>query len=283
MILSIKEDELEVFLNVGLTQNQAKIYLALLKLGMESNASSLFQISGVSRQDVYRVLEELERLGIVEIVVAKPNRFRAVSPKDAFSSLVGEKIVYFNELNNKAQSFAKEIMGKYGNPLHSFERDQIVIINEKHALLHKAQELIGKCQISVDSIVPDEFMKWVTSCSDSYTQAKINGVKIRWIIRKPRNKEIIKLIHAELTKNPHMEVRCCSEISVKVGIFDGKETVMAMFGDEEFAEGPTIWSNSPVIMNLAKAFFETEWKKGNKLEQRDAFKEKKESAKTRKS
>ena len=66
MILSIKEDDLEVFLNLGLTQNQAKVYLALLKLGMESNASSLFQISGVSRQDVYRVLLELEKLGIVE-------------------------------------------------------------------------------------------------------------------------------------------------------------------------------------------------------------------------
>ncbi len=266
MILSIKEDDLNFFSNLGLTQNQTKIYLALLKLGMESNAASLFQISGVSRQDVYRVLIELEKLGIVEKVIAKPNRFRAVPPMDAFSILVGEKIVYFSELNNKAQFFAKKIMGNYGKPHHSGKKDQILIINKKQALLHKAQELIGKCQISVDSIVPDELMKWVTSCSDSYERASNNGAKIRWIVQKSMNKKILESIRAELVKNPQMEVKFCSKTSVKLGIFDGKDTIMAIFGDAEFAEVPAIWSNSPVIINLARDFFETKWKNGKRVE-----------------
>jgi sugar-specific transcriptional regulator TrmB len=266
MTLSIKEDDFNSFLNLGLTQNQTKVYLALLKLGMESNAASLFKISGVSRQDIYRVLLELETLGFVEKVVAKPNRFRAVPPMDAFSSFVGEKIIYLSELNNKVQFFAKKIMEDYGKPIHSNEKDQIVIINEKQAFLHKCRELIGKCQIGVDSIVPDEFMKWVTSCSDAYNQAKNNGARIRWILQRPENKEILNSLRAELTKNPQMEVKFCSKTSVKLGIFDGKETILAMFGDAEFAEGPAIWSNSPAIVNLTRAFFETEWKKGKRLE-----------------
>jgi sugar-specific transcriptional regulator TrmB len=275
MMLTVKEDDLTFFTSLGLTQNQTKIYLALLKLGMESTAASLFQVSGVSRQDIYRVLLELEKLGIIEKVIAKPNRFRAIPPANAFSFLIGEKIVYFSQLNDKTQSFAKKIMGHYGNPVNSMEKDQIVIINEKHALLLKAKELIEKCQISVDSIVPDELIKWLTSCSDSYDQAKINGAKIRWIIQEPRNNEMLKSIHAELAKHPNIEIRLCSRTNVKLGIFDGKQTIMAMFGDAEFAEGPAIWSDIPAIMNLAKTFFETKWKNGKRLDQWKGSKHKK--------
>ena len=54
--------------------------------------------------------------------------------------------------------------------------------------------------------------------------------------------------------NPQMKVKFCSKTNVKMGIFDGKETIMAMFGDGEFAEGPSIWSNSPAIVNLAEGW-----------------------------
>ncbi len=169
MILSIKEDDLKVFLNLGMTKNQTKIYLALLKLGMESNAASLFEISGVARQDVYRVLLELEKLGLVEKIIATPNRFRAVAPTNAISLLLEEKIVYFNDLHKRAQCLAKKIVANYGKPNYSAEKNQILLINEKQSIIHKAQELISKSKLSIDWITPiEEFQKWMTFCCDSF-------------------------------------------------------------------------------------------------------------------
>jgi len=49
-------------------------------------AASLFEVSGVARQDVYRVLLELQKLGIVEKIIATPNRFRALPPMAALDS-----------------------------------------------------------------------------------------------------------------------------------------------------------------------------------------------------
>lgn len=240
--------------------------MLLLKLGMESNAASLFEISGVARQDVYRVLLELEKLGLVEKIIATPNRFRAVAPTNAISLLLEEKIVYFNDLHKRAQCLAKKIVANYGKPNYSAEKNQILLINEKQSIIHKAQELISKSKLSIDWITPiEEFQKWMTFCCDSFRFTSNNGVKIRWILRIPINKKIPDFICAELTKSPEIEIKFCPNINVKFGIYDKEEIILAMLGDAEFGEIPAIWSNSPAIIALASDFFENSWKKGTGL------------------
>jgi len=44
----------------GLTRSQAKVYLTLVRLGEDSKALTIFRFSNVARQDVYRILTELE-------------------------------------------------------------------------------------------------------------------------------------------------------------------------------------------------------------------------------
>ena len=266
MILSIKEEDLKVFLNLGMTKNQTKIYLALLKLGMESNAASLFEVSGVARQDIYRVLVELQKLGLVEKLVATPNRFRTLPPTEAISTLLEKQTVYFKDLEKKGQCFAKEVLANYGNPSYSAEKNQILLINEKQAIMHKAQELIGKSKFSVDWITPvNEFQKWITFCSDSFRLARNNGAKIRWILQRPANREMLELICTELTKKQEIEVKFCPKINVKLGIYDKEEIILAMFGNGEFGETPAILSNCTAIIALAIDFFENNWKKGTRL------------------
>ena len=262
----IKEDDFKFFLDLGMTKSQTKIYLSLLKLGMESNAASLFDISGVARQDVYRVLLELQKLGIVEKIITSPNRFRAVSPLKASSILLEEKNAYFNDLNKKAICIAKEISDNYGKSNYSTEKNQIVAINEKKALILKCREAIGKCKLSIDCIAPfNELPKWMTSCSQSFDLARNNGVKIRWITQKPENEESLTQIFPELIKNPKMEVKVCPNISLKLGIYDKEETILAVFSEGTFAENSALWTNSPAIITLASNFFESNWKKGKRL------------------
>ena len=259
----IKEDDLKFFLDLGMTKNQTKIYLSLLKLGMESNAASLFDVSGVGRQDVYRVLLELQKLGIVEKIITVPNRFRAVHPMKAMSILLEEKMTYFSDLSKKANCIAKEISDNYGNSNYPTEKDQIVAINEKKALVLKCQESIEKCKLSIDCIAPfNELPKWMISCSRSFDLARSNGAKIRWITQKPENKESFDPLLAELTKNPLMEVKVCSKISVKLGIYDQEETILSVFSEGNFADNPALWTNSPAIITLASNYFESNWKKG---------------------
>lgn len=57
--------------SLGLTENQAKAYTALLELG-RSTASALNKLSGVPRNKVYAVMEELNEKGLVDIYLEDP-------------------------------------------------------------------------------------------------------------------------------------------------------------------------------------------------------------------
>ena len=49
----------------GLTHNQAKVYLAIAQLGLAS-VSQASKASNVRREDVYRIMPKLEKMGLIE-------------------------------------------------------------------------------------------------------------------------------------------------------------------------------------------------------------------------
>ncbi|MFB3888399.1 MAG: helix-turn-helix domain-containing protein [Candidatus Bathyarchaeia archaeon] len=58
------EERIEVFMRLGLTMNQARVYLALARLGL-TTAKRLSKDAQISRQDVYRVMSELQEIGLL--------------------------------------------------------------------------------------------------------------------------------------------------------------------------------------------------------------------------
>ena len=108
MDLSFEVDDFTLLSDLGLSRIQAKIYLALLKLGIDSKAVSIFKYSGVARQDVYRVLCELQQIGIVEKIISKPVRFRAIEPKKAVALLLKKRRTLSLILTRKRKSLSNE-------------------------------------------------------------------------------------------------------------------------------------------------------------------------------
>lgn len=69
-------------LKVGLTDGEAKVYLALSKLG-SSTVGPIVRKSGVAYSNIYDVLDRLIKKGIVSFVIkSKTKYFQAASPKN---------------------------------------------------------------------------------------------------------------------------------------------------------------------------------------------------------
>jgi sugar-specific transcriptional regulator TrmB len=245
-----ESDENRILSELGLTINQTKVYLALLRLGTASKAISIFKVSGVARQDIYRVLRELQQLGIVEKVITKPTRFRAAEPKKATTILIEKKKENFHELNRKAEEFANKAYERY-NPTPNYqEKDQIVLITEKQSIIRKIQESIERTQNTVDSLTPSrELSSWLTSVEESIKIAKDKGVKIRGITKKTStDKNTTKLIVYSDQPNTKIE-DMIPPPKAQFFIFDGKEIILS-FEEGNFAEAPVLWTNSPSVIVL---------------------------------
>jgi sugar-specific transcriptional regulator TrmB len=88
--MQIHEEYVKVLAKLGLTHNQAKVYVALLSL-KNATARSAQKLSNVARQDVYQVLSELGEKGLIEKILAKPEKFRPIPVNEAISILVLER------------------------------------------------------------------------------------------------------------------------------------------------------------------------------------------------
>ena len=112
--MSSSEDLSEQVLTLtelGLSTTQAKIYLALVKTENQT-AQTISKLSTVSRPDVYRVLNQLQDLGLVEKIIAKPEEFRAIPIEEGVSILLQRRINKTRELQNRGLKLVQSVTPK---------------------------------------------------------------------------------------------------------------------------------------------------------------------------
>src|SRR4030043_2469910 len=84
------DENTDLLLGLGLTLNQAKVYLAILELE-KTTVGQVAKFSKVRREDVYRLLPALEKMGLVERLLGKPTEIRATLISDSLALLVTEE------------------------------------------------------------------------------------------------------------------------------------------------------------------------------------------------
>ncbi|MBT5022069.1 hypothetical protein HOK51_06685 [Candidatus Woesearchaeota archaeon] len=91
----------QILREIGLTEGEIKVYLALLKLG-EARKTKLANEAGVSSSKVYEICARLQKKGIVgSIIKEKKKHFQAMEPKRLMD--------FFNEKTAKVEQQKKEL------------------------------------------------------------------------------------------------------------------------------------------------------------------------------
>lgn len=75
--MTVTPERRKRIMDLGLTEYQARVYLALLELG-SSKAAALASVANVPRTRVYATMNQLHEKGLVEIVPETPLRYRPV-------------------------------------------------------------------------------------------------------------------------------------------------------------------------------------------------------------
>ncbi|HDO20710.1 MAG TPA: TrmB family transcriptional regulator [Candidatus Bathyarchaeota archaeon] len=107
------------FKSLGLTEYEAKAYLALLEKA-ELTAEEVSKLSEVPLPRVYGILEQLEEKGFVKVIGGRPRRFEAVEPKEAFQNyieyrrkLLSKEISDINAMFSSLQPRLEELYYKH--------------------------------------------------------------------------------------------------------------------------------------------------------------------------
>jgi sugar-specific transcriptional regulator TrmB len=106
------ENVVEKLQRVGLTQYEAKAYLALLNTHL-STATKIAEKSGVPRTKIYSVLEALKHKGWVRVYSGVPLLFKAIEPLTVFEKVKGDLETFLQSVQTTLKEEVNEMKEKF--------------------------------------------------------------------------------------------------------------------------------------------------------------------------
>jgi len=122
----------EVLGRVGLTQYEARAYIALVARGL-GDAASLATAAGIPRTSAYKVLESLAEKGYAKPTGGKPILFRPTPPLDVAETLKGAIQEVFEKL-----ALLHRVVAEHGEP------QLVYLLSGREKVLSKIGELLDQ-------------------------------------------------------------------------------------------------------------------------------------------
>jgi sugar-specific transcriptional regulator TrmB len=107
MVLSLKDEDLCILTQLGLTPRQAEVYLTLCKLEYATARTCAKRLQ-IARAEIYRAIPILEKLGLIKRIITTPTTFKATQLTEGLSILLQRNIEKHNKIQAKADEFIKK-------------------------------------------------------------------------------------------------------------------------------------------------------------------------------
>ena len=252
--------DVEALVSLGLSAFQSKIYLTLLKVD-EANVLTIAKTSNVARQEIYRVIGELQNRGLVEKVLAKPVRYKAVP----IEQIVPNLLLRINEEKSRAHNKAMQLLERHRNRktkmLDHEKVDSFLLISENTALSSRIRNAIEVTQKSMKLVTPGN--KFVPALFDlaGYLQAALErGLTIKWLINKRLNRDEAPAVLSKLLKFPNFKLRYISGASLLTfGLYDSNSLLVATDPKLNYCRSQALCTNVFPFLELANNYFDTLW------------------------
>jgi len=238
---------MKTLVDIGLTLNESKVYLALLKLN-KSNAVGISKQSNVHRVNVYDSLEKLKEKGLVsEVKINKKKVFEASDP-EMLSILVEEKANNLKKIIPQLELMKRTVEEGIQVGVHEGYNSMKKIYEE---FLEKDEERLA---FGGSKIVPEIFGSYF----DSYHQRRIKlKRKLRVIYGSSAGERVKKLNKMSYTEAKISNKEQDSPVSTSIL---GNQVILGLW-----TKNPTfVVINNKKIADSYKTYFESLWKQSKK-------------------
>jgi hypothetical protein len=250
-----KENGIQALVDLGLTELQARVYLALVISG-RSSARTIANLSNVARQETYRILSELLKLGLISKIISTPTKFEPLPLSDCVSLMLEKRIKKTEELVTQTRKLGMK---------HKFTEDfeesadvgyRFVEIPEKYVTIRREEQKLSSLK-TLDLLVSSKkFKPWIFLYEEKMMNALNRGAKMRFIIDKPECD--IPAINA-LRKKPSFNIRyVLKHPPVQFAIINNEEVSLST-APSAVTIRPILASNHPSLVHLAQQYFEITW------------------------
>jgi len=253
--MSCHENDLRALTLLGLSLSQSKVYITIAKTE-PADAKTIWKLTKVGRQDIYRILLELQKMNLVERIVASPSMYRAIPLEEGVSILLERR----KEENRKLEAEAEKFIKNHQRNNKAIHHDgfQLIFIPEGKARVFRMHQSVGRTQRTAD--LTSTLRKWAIGIE--LLEKEVNkGVQTRGIVFTDDHNWYEKLEQPYFEK-PNLQLRWLprSQLDTDYCIYDGREAFISVNpADGGQEKSRCIWTDYPSIIKLLQNHFEMNW------------------------
>ncbi|PNX52307.1 MAG: hypothetical protein BV458_10265 [Thermoplasmata archaeon M9B2D] len=259
---SINFDILSEF---GLTENQVKVFIATARLGTPT-VSEAAEASGVRREEVYRLLPELEKFGLIERLLGKPIRLKTPNPTASISLLVKlekerakERIA---DLSSRSQELL-QYLGHHTAEVHADEElvSDFSLIQEKESIRTILFDMISQAKQQLDLLLSRADLTWLLSTHGEVLQSAVErGIKVRIISEPSAGRDRIpKILHRRFPSEIEIPMKYLLNPTAFYLLADHSQLLLITSGVNHLPSSNCLWTNNDSLVTLTHRNFEDHW------------------------
>jgi sugar-specific transcriptional regulator TrmB len=252
----------------GLTKNQARIYTTLIASGVAST-SEIANLSKVRREEVYRIIPELEKRGIIVRKLEKPRKFAAVQPETSIKILAQSKLKNMKEEIDELQQEQAKLIAELKTMALSTRQEDCAIeaISQQDIVFEKLLEMTRKAKQKIAIITTTTNLRLIYM---SYPRKVVKGilksVRMRVITEKCELDTFSReILQPSETIDNSVELRCLKKLPFSLFIVDDKEALWGTQPTRTDEKVQVYWANDPTQLSILQASFERLWQESSKV------------------
>lgn len=280
----MNEDSLDKLTKLGLSETEAKVYLALLHK-RQLTAMEIHEFTNVPRSKVYEITQKMILRGIcIEKLIGRNKKYQAVEPEVALDNLIKE---YENDLAVKKDLVSE--MNRSLKPLYTLgmqnvdTSEYIEVIKDLPSIHERYVSLVRNTKEELVGFVKGPYAHQSSNDKlDEQESAEFKilkkGALVRTLYEYPNEDEMeIQIGHIESCIKAGELARLYRDVPLKMYIFDTRYVLMALDNVRSVTSPLTMLViEHPSLATAGKVLFDILWEKADEYTKvKDLFKKKK--------
>ena len=257
----MQEDLVVKLESFGFTVNQAKVYLSIVQSG-KTRVGRISKGTQLHRQDIYKLLPKLEKMGLITKTIDKPFMIEAIPIDKALETLISKEREKSNERITHLENNLKEMVNSIQKQPEIKEEARFSLLTTDEAIRNRARLTFKKIKREFLLVTNIEHIQTSSMHFRDFLQTIADSkAKTRLIIVTKDDNDMTKQAMEKIAPfTGQFAARSINKTTCKnYQIIDNKEIWIATQQKTETGNPCMLWTNDQNIIDVYKENFKKAW------------------------
>ncbi|HLN90039.1 MAG TPA: helix-turn-helix domain-containing protein [Candidatus Binatia bacterium] len=248
--------------NFGLTVNQAKVYVSIVQYG-KTHVSQISKETQLHRQDIYKLLPKLEKMGLITKTIDQPFMIEAIPVEKALDSLVWREKMKADERISHLENNLKDVVNSLRDQPRMKEETQFALLSTDETIRNRERLSFKKLKKEFLFITNIEHLK--SSLMPLYREflqtIADNKAKTRLIVVTNDDEDTVEQTIRKIAPTSGQFIAKSIDESTRKNyrILDNKEVWISTKQKTETGHPAILWTNDQNVVDVYKENFKKAW------------------------